>query len=126
MSNMTAEDYIDAVRLLPCCVCGRTPVQAHHILGGSSVERLGARGSKKRSDWLSMPLCMTHHNFGADALHSGVLSWEQRYGTQVDFVTATGNKLGVDPWAEAAAEALQLRIGRQYRRPDKIMPRSGR
>lgn len=118
---MTAEDYVDAVRLLPCCVCGTTPVMAHHCLGGSMQEALGVRGTRKHSDFLTIPLCRNHHQ-GTDGLHQiGVRSWEMRYGFQTVFVDATGRRLGVDVWAEEEAERVPLR--RPYKRLDKIVPR---
>lgn len=118
---MTAEEYIDAVRMLPCCICGVKPVSGHHVVGGSIMIRLGDRGVRKHSDFLTIPLCHAHHQ-GAEGLHAiGVLTWEARYGSQEYFVTMTGKRMGIDPWAEAANE--RQAPGRPYKRLSKVMVR---
>lgn len=52
--------YLILIRGLPCVICGRLPVEAHHLL------RTGERGlSRKSSDRWAIPLCPECHR----ALH---------------------------------------------------------
>lgn len=54
-----APEYARFVRGLPCCVCSRRPVEAHHA---------GERGLGKRAhDETCIPLCREHHAAWHDA-----------------------------------------------------------
>ena len=66
---------------LPCCVCGNTEVQVHHLVGR------GLRGmSQKASDWFTIPLCFNHHH----NLHQyGWREWEASNGTQIEYLART-------------------------------------
>ena len=52
-SRLKDEKALRDVRMLPCCICGRCPVDAAHI-----VSR-GAGGPDAR--WNLLPLCRIHH-----------------------------------------------------------------
>ena len=60
---MAGEDeaYRQAVKRLPCCMCGKPPLnEAHHH------RHAGAGGGQKAHDHLSMPLCLRcHHDLHA-------------------------------------------------------------
>jgi hypothetical protein len=63
-----SEKYLDFVRSHPCCVCKKTPVEAHHIIGiGNGIM------SSKESDCLTLPLCNEHHR----EVHSGKSTIDQ-------------------------------------------------
>ena len=47
--------YLEAVTKLPCYMCGTSPVQAHHKIGG--VKGMGL----KSPDTESIPLCQACH-----------------------------------------------------------------
>lgn len=53
--------HLRMVALLPCCVCGRAPCQAHHLIGnygpGGPVRGTGF----KAGDNFAIPLCPYHH-----------------------------------------------------------------
>lgn len=71
---MTAAEkrHLDAVASLPCLVCGRQPVEIHH------VRRYGETRKHKKV----VPLCPEHHR-GTEGLHAlGKKEWERRYMTQ--------------------------------------------
>lgn len=70
-NTFRSKKYLDFVRGVECCVCGRKDetVIAHHVdTGGMSL---------KCSDALTIPLCHTHH---AEA-HSGKHTFFLSYGT---------------------------------------------
>jgi len=48
--------HLARVAEMPCCCCGRQPVQVHHLLRG------GNRGMGiKNGDDMTIPLCPFHH-----------------------------------------------------------------
>lgn len=61
---MNADDWMELVSSLGCCVCrrlgnGYVPAHVHHV----------AEGSGKRSPWSVAPLCPEHHT-GQSGFHS--------------------------------------------------------
>lgn len=75
------------VASLPCCIAnaqchGRITV--HHLTGGKS-------SSQKNDDFETIPLYQAHHQDGGRgiAIHAGVQTWEEKYGTQDYFLTMT-------------------------------------
>ena len=57
------EKHLNYVRSLPCCICGRSDVDAAHIRT-ASLEH-GKRGlglQEKASDCWAVPLCRFHHS----------------------------------------------------------------
>jgi hypothetical protein len=75
-----APAYLVWVRTLPCCICGRLGVDAHHIIGG------GLKGTGTRTpDFLAMPLCRPDHA----ELHRGHVTWETNHGLQMEFAART-------------------------------------
>jgi hypothetical protein len=79
------EKHLRYVASLPCCICGRTDVQAAHIRT-ASLEH-GKRGlgmQEKASDAWGTPLCVDHHA-------------EQHTMAEMAF----WKKYGIDPFALA-------------------------
>lgn len=74
-----AEDFLKLVRSLPCVVCGKFPVEAHHPRGSKYETGIGL----KAEDRFAIPLCPKHHRTGGHsfAVHAGQQAFEQRYGT---------------------------------------------
>lgn len=134
---MTSAEHFERLLDLPCVVTGMRPVTRHHICGGSVLERLGVRGSRKYSDWLALPLVNRDgydlHQGAVDGIHAGVETWEAIHGRQVDLIDKLGAQLGLDLWALAAEESQQRRAGRRskpirkrsraYTPPTKQVPR---
>lgn len=116
--KFTIVEYIDWLREQPCLVSGLWPVTLHHIVGGSTQERLGVRGNSKHSDWLQIPLHYDYHQ-GKFGIHTiGVKEWEDRYGRQVDMIDKLCQVSGFDLW-ELAKEKKQ----KKYKPPKKQVPR---
>lgn len=132
----SVKEYWDIVGQMGCWVCGAAP-QLHHV-GGGSVKEMGihkAKGSKN-NDYLVMPLCIIHHTTGKDAIHqAGVVSWEKKFGRQVDAINAIIESTGINVWEIAGKELEEERASRKYNapkkkqskgntsRPSKILPR---
>lgn len=51
--------WMSAISQLGCCVCGRSPVQIHHLLSGG--RRIGHLST--------IPLCQPHHQGGFNDAH---------------------------------------------------------
>ena len=69
----------------PCIVTGNRGVTLHHCHGGSMKDAGIHRGMGQRpSDWLVIPIIDDLHT-GARGIDSGmgVLTWEERFGTQM-------------------------------------------
>jgi hypothetical protein len=80
-ASVRSEKYMAAVRALPCCVCDApAPSDPHHPHGA------GYKGAGTKSpDIWTIPLCRAHH----DELHASVPEWEEKYGSQFEFVCVT-------------------------------------
>ena len=66
--------YLQWVKSQPCCVCGATADDAHHIIGYGQ----GGIGTKAH-DLFTIPLCRVHHS----ELHKDPKQWEQENGSQL-------------------------------------------
>lgn len=77
-------EYLDWVRTLPCCFCGMTPSDAHHVIGmGWGLSGMGM----KAPDSYMMPLCRYHHGEvhkhpGLQAQQPHWLRWTLRRGIE--------------------------------------------
>lgn len=92
--------YWDKVASLGCVVTGsHDKVTIHHVHGGS-IRGVVPRGKGIKHDWMVIPLHFNYHTgqFGIDT-GLGVLAWEERYGTQLDFLLQVMKHTGVDPFA---------------------------
>ena len=75
--------YMQAVKMLPCVVCGAPgPNEAHHCINGR-------HGSRKASDFDTIPLCQSDHRTGPLAIHNGPKSWAKRNGPDTGFIPQT-------------------------------------
>ena len=81
-------------------------VQLHHCHGGSISDLGFVRGrGQKTSNWLVLPLFHSYHVGTGHAFHQmGVRSWEDRYGTQANFLRDLGTRAGINPFDLAAEE----------------------
>lgn len=57
-----------------CAVCGRRPIQVHHLLHFAGGTRRGM--GKKAGDQFTVPLCPDHHR----EAHQAPASFEMKYG----------------------------------------------
>lgn len=109
---MKPDAYLDAIARMGCMVC-QSPAQIHHASGGSLRGQSGM--GLRSADDLALPLCMSHHT-GAEGIHTiGVLTWEARFGTQLEMLIAVAVRLEAAPRKPAPPK----------RRPalSKILPR---
>lgn len=109
---MKPDAYLDAVAALGCMVCVQ-PAQIHHAKGGSMRGHAGT--GLRSADDLALPICM-HHHTGAEGIHTlGVLTWEARFGAQLEMLIAVQVRLEAAPRKPAAPK----------RRPalSKLLPR---
>lgn len=61
MKTKAQSAHLDRVASLPCCLCGDSPVEIHHILEG----RIKGR---KSGHWTAIPLCVSCHR-GSMGIH---------------------------------------------------------
>lgn len=87
--------YLARVRELPCCICGRWPVDAHHCRSlppanePHAYTRLPAHG-RKSGDRDTIPLCHDGcHQVGPLSFHQDKHGWERRNGPDYGFIPAT-------------------------------------
>lgn len=80
--------HMNRVREIPCLICekcglGDSPAEAHHIGDGA-----------ERSDFLTIPLCPTHHR-GALGFHGlGEREFNRKYGTtEIELLAETIERL---------------------------------
>lgn len=80
--------HIEAVKLLPCAVCGaQGPSDAHHSIS--------KRYSQRRApDAFCIPLCKRHHQDGPEAIHEDKAAWEARHGYDFTFLPEVYRLLG--------------------------------
>ncbi|WP_272656444.1 MULTISPECIES: DUF968 domain-containing protein [unclassified Providencia] len=73
----TSDEYLKWVKSQPCCVCGATADDAHHLIGYGQ----GGTGTKAH-DLFTIPLCRIHHS----ELHKDPNGWEREHGSQLIFL----------------------------------------
>ena len=112
---MKGSDYLNEVRMLPCCICEKyglrqtTPTTAHHCIHDRFSQ-------KKRSDFDAIPLCDEHHqglwrrSKKKIAIHREKRRWRQEYGPDTGYIEQTRRQilgdehqdydpdLGYGPW----------------------------
>ena len=83
-----ALEHMQAVKQLPCAVCGSPPPSdAHHVIH----DRFGTR---KASDFEVIPLCKAHHQDGPEAIHNGKQSWRDKHGPDHSYLAGIFELLG--------------------------------
>ena len=109
LPSITAHEK--TLRKMACMISGRTrDLTLHHARGGSmAVCPFGTPGfGEKQLDALQIPLNIQWHvgNDGIDCrVNSGVVSWEARWGRQVDHLNSLCVTLGYSVWKLALEEA---------------------
>lgn len=99
---------LGAVAQLNCIVCSefglkrKTRVEVHHFIGCGI--------GKKASDWLTIPLCNSHHTSGkyGEAIHNGQEAFEKKYGSQLELLKLTNQKLGCEEQYEEYYRIIEL------------------
>ena len=87
---MTGREYMRLVAQLPCAVCGRYPVEVHHVICG--------RFSQARSSDLdTIPLCDRHHqgkwDTGGPSIHKHRQRFLDAFGPDTDYIAATRQRV---------------------------------
>ncbi|EJF1946166.1 DUF968 domain-containing protein [Salmonella enterica] len=83
MIRLVLPEYTQWVKCQPCCGCGKTADDPHHIIGHG----FGGTGTKA-CDLLVIPLCRVCH----DALHKDTRAWEMQHGSQLLWLARTLNR----------------------------------
>ena len=83
---MAGKLHMAKVAQLACVICGRWPVEAHHVFHGRY-------GSRRASDFEVIPLCVQHHREGPDAVHNDKAGWAERYGNDYDYLPTVADAL---------------------------------
>lgn len=79
--------YMQAVKQLPCAVCGAAPPSdAHHVIHDRY-------GTAKASDFDTIPLCRSCHLDGPDAIHNGKQSWREKHGPDHGYIEQTAERV---------------------------------
>ena len=73
-----AKAHMARVAALPCVVCDAWPVEVHHCISGRY-------GSRKASDFDTIPLCYAHHR-GPFGIHTDKAQWEADYGPDTAYL----------------------------------------
>jgi len=76
-----SEEYLEFVRMLPCCICKEWPSEPHHTESGG----VGMKGS----DYSAIPLCRPHHRECHDI---GKLTFQEKYLDFAELVESTKSK----------------------------------
>lgn len=111
MKNIEIQRHFKRVYELGCVITGNPNCVLHHASGGS-IKELGIHKGKsqKTSDWLVIPLIPDLHN-GNNGIHIiGVLTWEARFGSQVDHLNMICNLLGVNLWQKAGIDYCYQKV----------------
>ena len=66
-------EHMARVAQLPCVICGAWPVHVHHCFHGRY-------GTRKASDFDTIPLCPRDHLDGPEAIHRDKAGWMVRNG----------------------------------------------
>ena len=74
---------------LGCILCGYSAASVHHCISGRY-------GSRKASDFDTIPLCHLHHQ-GADGIHTDKARWEAMWGPDTDYLPIVARLLNDRP-----------------------------
>jgi hypothetical protein len=77
--------HLDRVASLGCLIC-QQPAEVHHIREGQGI-------SQRASHFLTVPLCPDHHR-GSLSIHASKRQFEALYGSELDLLAQTIEKLG--------------------------------
>lgn len=80
--------HIEAVKALPCVICGAPgPSDAHHAI----CDRFSQR---KAPDTFCVPLCKAHHQDSPEAIHADKTAWVERWGPDWSYLPRVYAALG--------------------------------
>lgn len=79
-------EHLARVAALPCVICHYWPVEVHHCIH----DRFGTR---KASDFDTIPLCAAHHREGPDAIHNGKDRWREHFGADHEYLPVVADML---------------------------------
>ena len=82
---MTPKAHKDRVASLPCCLCGESPVQLHHVREGQGM-------AQRASDWLVVPLCPGCHT-GPKGVHGDQSMLRVMKMSEMDMLADTIRKI---------------------------------
>jgi hypothetical protein len=75
-----ARAHIARVKALPCVICHKPgPSDAHHVI-------CGRYGTAKASDFDTISLCKSCHQYGPKAIHNNKRAWIERNGPDYDYL----------------------------------------
>lgn len=82
-------EHMSKVADLGCLICSNPQVELHHVRTHTGM-------GKKASNFEVLPLCHLHHRNGGHgiALHAGVRTWEENFGTQRDLLRSVNEQIG--------------------------------
>lgn len=83
--NKVESEYMGRVADLSCCLCGRRPVQVHHV-------REGMGASQRASNYLTVPLCPDCHT-GPLGVHGDKTMMRIQKMTEMDMLADTIRRL---------------------------------
>jgi len=84
-AGQAALAYMDAVKRLPCAVCGAAPPSdAHHCYHDRY-------GTGKSSDWDVIPLCKPCHQTGPLSVHNAKEQWHEMHGPDHSYIPQTAD-----------------------------------
>lgn len=85
--------HLTAIAALGCVVCerlglGASPAEIHH-------PRALVGAGQRAGHFDAIPLCPAHHRTGGHgtALHAGQRTWEARYGTELELLAYTRQRM---------------------------------
>lgn len=104
MPPKKSSDYLAFIRLLPCAVTGRTPVEAAHLSKAAPEWGHAGRGKAQRaSDRWALPLTKAKHDEQHSGAHKGgEMAFWDHYGIDPHRLACTLWGL----WCERGEEAL--------------------
>lgn len=85
--SLASKRHLGRVASLPCCLCGNSPVEVHHIREGEA-----AGAGQRSSDWLAIPVCPSCHR-GSKGIHGDKSMLRIRKMTEIDLVAETLEKI---------------------------------
>jgi len=104
MATAEIKRHWNKVAEVGCIITHSPNPTLHHIHSGSCTEIIGLGGvALKTNDWLVIPLVGWLHVGGPQAIDGciGVLSWEEKWETQVNLMDELCRRMNMNIWAKA-------------------------
>lgn len=101
MASSEIKKHWSNVHELGCIITGNPECELHHAMSGSMSDYGISKGmGQKTNDYLIIPLIPELHR-GAYGIHSGVKSWELKYGSQIYLLNRLCSMVGYDVFEKA-------------------------